>query len=293
MKKKVGAYSDILWNLPQWSIVAAASDFTPDITVNEAEYRGLLLCLDLLSSQKKGRVIIYGDSNLVIKQVAGEIECKAPRLRILNERVMKALEGYPNHELLHVKRDWNRSADYLATKAMQDQVGVTITEKADLEELVNINRLQEVIKPKNAPDLMNVMVATRSKARKTGRSFPKDRLNEYSVQQLRVERILKAQDEEEWIVRLKAYLRGELSQLTNDQAKECVKIAGSYEIDDSGLLYYCRDVDQDDADRDRLVKLVIPELLQPDVLHHYHVSLEGGHQGIGRTYHRIRSHFHW
>ena len=28
-------------------------------------------------------------------------------------------------------------------------------------------------------------------------------------------------------------------------------------------------------------------------LHHYHTSLEGGHQGIGRTYQRIRAKFQW
>ncbi|OWZ01042.1 LOW QUALITY PROTEIN: reverse transcriptase, partial [Phytophthora megakarya] len=30
-----------------------------------------------------------------------------------------------------------------------------------------------------------------------------------------------------------------------------------------------------------------------DVLHHYHTTLEGGHQGVRRTYQRIRDHFHW
>ena len=42
-----------------------------------------------------------------------------------------------------------------------------------------------------------------------------------------------------------------------------------------------------------LMRLVVPELLQQDFLHHYHTSLEGEHQGIGRTYQRIRSKFHW
>ena len=42
-----------------------------------------------------------------------------------------------------------------------------------------------------------------------------------------------------------------------------------------------------------MMRLVVPETLQQDFLHHYHVSLEGGHQGIGRTYYRIRSRFHW
>ncbi|OWZ09794.1 reverse transcriptase [Phytophthora megakarya] len=38
---------------------------------------------------------------------------------------------------------------------------------------------------------------------------------------------------------------------------------------------------------------IVPETLQSDVLHHYHTTLEGGHQGGGRTYQRIRDHFHW
>ena len=41
------------------------------------------------------------------------------------------------------------------------------------------------------------------------------------------------------------------------------------------------------------MRLVIPETLQQDLLHHYHASLEGGHQGIGRAYQKIRSRFHW
>ena len=43
----------------------------------------------------------------------------------------------------------------------------------------------------------------------------------------------------------------------------------------------------------KLNRLVEPELLQQDFLHHYHTSLEGGHQCIGRAYQRVRSKFHW
>ena len=45
--------------------------------------------------------------------------------------------------------------------------------------------------------------------------------------------------------------------------------------------------------RVELVCLVIPELLQQDFLHHYHTSLDGGQQGVSRTYQRIRYNFHW
>lgn len=46
-------------------------------------------------------------------------------------------------------------------------------------------------------------------------------------------------------------------------------------------------------DRGLTARLVIPEDLQVDFLHHYNTSLEGNHQGIGRTYHRIRKYCHW
>ena len=41
------------------------------------------------------------------------------------------------------------------------------------------------------------------------------------------------------------------------------------------------------------LRLVIPSTLQSDVLHHVHTSLEGGHQGILRTFEKIRKQFYW
>ena len=105
VKKKGGAYSEIVWKLPEWTIVAAASEFAKDLTVSEAEYRGLLLSFDLLAYQTRGRVIICGDSNLVIRQMRGEIDCKAPGLQLLRHKAMEKLRSWPNHEFLHMKRD--------------------------------------------------------------------------------------------------------------------------------------------------------------------------------------------
>nr|KAE8918897.1 hypothetical protein PF009_g30790 [Phytophthora fragariae] len=78
VKRGGGAYSAIVWQLPQWKVVFAASEYMAELTVNEAEYRGMMLCLDLVAPLDRGRLIIYGDSNLVIRQMRGEIECKAP-----------------------------------------------------------------------------------------------------------------------------------------------------------------------------------------------------------------------
>ena len=67
VKRKGGAKSAIIWKLPERTIVAAASDFIADLTVNDAEYRGLLFSFDLLADLDRGRVIICGDLNSVIR----------------------------------------------------------------------------------------------------------------------------------------------------------------------------------------------------------------------------------
>ena len=55
--------------------MTADSEFASELIVNEAEYRDLLLSFDLPEQQKKRRVIICGDLNLVIRKM------KANRLR--------------------------------------------------------------------------------------------------------------------------------------------------------------------------------------------------------------------
>ncbi|KAE8885265.1 hypothetical protein PF005_g24874 [Phytophthora fragariae] len=42
-KREGGTYSAVIWRLQDWEIVRAASGYATDLTVNEAEYRGLLL----------------------------------------------------------------------------------------------------------------------------------------------------------------------------------------------------------------------------------------------------------
>ena len=107
VKRNGGAYSAIIWTLPERTIVAAASEFTPDLTVDEAEYRGLLLSFDFLAGQDTGRVIICGDSNLLIRRMRGEIECKAPGLKSMRHIAMEKLRAWPAYKFLHMKRRWN------------------------------------------------------------------------------------------------------------------------------------------------------------------------------------------
>jgi ribonuclease HI len=138
VKRNIGAFSAVIWKLPEWSIITAASGYLPEITVNEAEYQGLLLGLDLLPTLDRGWIVICGDSNLIIRQMRGEIDCRAPKLQLLRLKALDRLKSWPKHDLLHVKREWNQSADKLANAALKEEAGTSVTSEADLQDLITI-----------------------------------------------------------------------------------------------------------------------------------------------------------
>ncbi|KAI9991072.1 hypothetical protein PInf_018693 [Phytophthora infestans] len=150
-------------------------------------------------------------------RVRGEIDCKAPALTLLRQKVMVHLRGWMNHELVHVKRDWNASADSLASAALRNQCGVEVEREAEHQDLVTLNRLDEV-----------VVVGSEKK----------------TVQGVRIERTLKAQNEEAWILGLKKYLMGDgsgsstLPVICNnrlqDRTDPCKKPVGLSQIGGSG-----------------------------------------------------------
>ncbi|KAE9289079.1 hypothetical protein PR003_g25647 [Phytophthora rubi] len=220
-------------------IVRARSEYADGLTVNEAEYRGLLLCIDLLEGETQQRLVVCGDSNLVIRQVRGEIDCKAPGLTLLRQKALDQLLAWPNHELLHVKRDWNGSADSLASSALQRQAGVEVEEDCDFENLVTLNRLEEILVEEH-PTAKICPVATRAAG--GSRSRPAV-LQEEVVRNLLIERIKQAQDEEVWIDGLKKYLVGAVHELSPEDIKSYNAVGSDYEVDLDGLLFYCPQTD--------------------------------------------------
>ncbi|KAE8959832.1 hypothetical protein PR002_g30409 [Phytophthora rubi] len=205
------------------------------MTVNEAEYSGLLLCFDLLEDQDRTRLVICGDSNLVIRQMKGEIDCKAPTLTLLRQKALRQLGTWPAHDLLHVKRAWNASADSLASAALQREAGVTVQEQA-WDDLVTLNRLPEILTVTTKETTLRISaMATRSRRKVPNQEV----LQEDAVHQLRVDRIRQRQDEEKWIANLKHYLRGQVADLEKEEARACGNLADDFEMDEQDLLYYC------------------------------------------------------
>ena len=55
---------------------------------NEAEYEALIAGLKILIMLNAKRISVYGDSELVIKQVRGEYQVKHPRMRAYHNVVL-------------------------------------------------------------------------------------------------------------------------------------------------------------------------------------------------------------
>lgn len=53
--------------------------------------------------------LICNDLNLVIRQMRGKIDSKAPGLQLLRHKAMDVLRSWLIYELLHVKRDLNKN----------------------------------------------------------------------------------------------------------------------------------------------------------------------------------------
>ena len=64
------------------------------------------------------RVIVRGDSMLVLRQVEGTWKVKQPHLRPLVDEVRALLDDYGEVELTHVPREQNADADLLVNAAL-------------------------------------------------------------------------------------------------------------------------------------------------------------------------------
>lgn len=87
-------------------------------TNNEAEYRALLDGLEAADRLDIDALEIYGDSEVIVRQVRGEYDVKAPHLKELRVTARELLDGFDDWSLEAVPREVNRRADDLANAAL-------------------------------------------------------------------------------------------------------------------------------------------------------------------------------
>jgi ribonuclease HI len=84
---------------------------------NQAEYQALIKGLELLREIRADAVKIFGDSMLIINQLAGIYECQSEVLISYYERCLQLLKGFRDFRLEHIYRLHNEKANRLAQHA--------------------------------------------------------------------------------------------------------------------------------------------------------------------------------
>ena len=100
--------------------LAERSAYVGEATNNVAEYRALLLGLELARELGATEVEVVNDSELVARQIGGEYKVKHAGLRPLYMESMEALRGFERWSVRSVPREGNVRADELVNEALDE-----------------------------------------------------------------------------------------------------------------------------------------------------------------------------
>jgi ribonuclease HI len=99
----------------------ATPPYSEHSTNNVAEYAGAIAALEwLLRNEYRGRVIVFGDSELVIRQMTGEYEVRAEHLAAYHDRLAQLAGQFAAVEWRWIPREQNTRADQLSKDAIRD-----------------------------------------------------------------------------------------------------------------------------------------------------------------------------
>ena len=115
-------------------VVLLAQDNTPLVTIgrfigratnNVAEYKALIAGLEEAKKLGAKKVIVRGDSELIVRQMNGQYRVKNADLRPLYERAQDLMNEFDVAKIEHNYREDNSLADKLANLAMDRKRDVT------------------------------------------------------------------------------------------------------------------------------------------------------------------------
>jgi ribonuclease HI len=96
-------------------------------TNNVAEYTALLRALEKAAQLALRRLVVFSDSELLVKQISGEYRVKHPDLQSLFAYAEQLIDRFDSVKLRHVRREQNKRADELCNIALDALSGQTST----------------------------------------------------------------------------------------------------------------------------------------------------------------------
>lgn len=87
-------------------------------TNNVAEYTSLVKALEAASKFGAEQIIVFSDSELLVKQINGQYRVKSELIKPLYEQAACLLDRFKNWKVHHITRDKNKQADGLVNQAL-------------------------------------------------------------------------------------------------------------------------------------------------------------------------------
>jgi ribonuclease HI len=103
---------------PDGQPVAERSEYIGEATNNVAEYRAVLLAIELAEELGADDIEIVNDSELVARQIGGEYRVKQEHLKPLHREAMERLRHFDRWAVRTVRREHNTRADELVNDAL-------------------------------------------------------------------------------------------------------------------------------------------------------------------------------
>jgi ribonuclease HI len=108
---------------PAGEALAEASRFIGATTNNVAEYRAVLLGLELARELGARQVEVVNDSELVARQIGGQYKVKNAGLKPLFLETVEALRAFDRWSVRNVRREHNVRADELVNEELDRRTG--------------------------------------------------------------------------------------------------------------------------------------------------------------------------
>ena len=106
---------------PDGSEVAELYGYIGQATNNVAEYQTLLHGLRYALDHGVRRVLVFSDSELVVKQIGGSYRVKHPAMIPLHREARELMRRFEEVRVTHVRRELNKEADRLANRALDEK----------------------------------------------------------------------------------------------------------------------------------------------------------------------------
>jgi ribonuclease HI len=111
----------VLWD-EQGQVLERLGKFLGRQTNNVAEYQALLLGLRRAHELGAEELEVVADSELMIRQLSGAYQVRAPALRELHAEALSLLKAFRKVKLVHVPRAQNTEADEMSNRAIDERL---------------------------------------------------------------------------------------------------------------------------------------------------------------------------